>query len=245
MTPGGQRTGRGFTLLELVVVIAVIGILVAAVTPAVMQQLIGDRVDGTRAEMEAVVTAMVGDPSKSQFGFVGDIGRLPNSLAELIAKGGLPNYTTNTVRNIGMGWRGPYINAGTSSTDYQTDAFGRAYVLSAGQIRSAGSDGVLNNADDILYPPTAPEIAGDAQITVKTMQGNKVVVDPNTHRVEIYYADDGDEDSLTDNNGPFSFTNLPIGLHAVRVVRKNNGNVVAEDTITVRPNATTAAELWF
>ena len=45
--------------------------------------------------------------------------------------------------------------------DYLTDAFGRAYICAAsGQVRSAGPDGVLGTADDIVYPPAAPTITG-------------------------------------------------------------------------------------
>jgi prepilin-type N-terminal cleavage/methylation domain-containing protein len=240
-----SRRQSGFTLIELVVVLTVIGILAAAVAPSVMQRMVEERVQGTRDEAEAIVDAMVGDSSANRFGFVGDIGRLPTSLNELVTIGSLPAYTTSTFRSVGMGWRGPYINEGASSSDFLTDAFGRAYTLTAGQIRSRGVDGILNNADDIVYPPSAPEFTGDVTVTVKTTQGNKTIVDPNGYRVELYYSNAGSQASLSDNNDPFSFTNVPMGFHGVRVVRTSNGNVVAEDTIVIRANGTTAAELWF
>ena len=242
------KRDRGFTLLELVVVVAVIGILVAAVAPAVMQQLIGERTDGTREEAEAIFRAMAGDLRANSFGFVGDIGRLPTALTELSTIGALPAYTTSTVRSVGMGWRGPYINAGTSANDFLTDAFGLAYTFTAGQIRSAGPDGVAGNADDIVYPPAAPQTDGDVIVTVKQMLGAKVFVDPTGYRVDLYYASNGAETVLSDTAGSFSFTNVPMGFHAVRVVKTSTpgaGTVVAEDTITVRPGASTAAELWF
>jgi general secretion pathway protein G len=239
---------QGFTLLELVVVITVIGILVAAVAPSVMQRMVDDRVLGTRSEAEAILDAILGDTSANSFGFVGDIGRLPTALNELTVIGSLPAYTTATTRNIGMGWRGPYINAGTSADDYLTDAFGRAYIYAAGRVRSAGVDGVANNADDIVYPPSAPVVTGDVTVTVKTIQGSKTIVDPTGYRVDLYFSNNGGQASLSDTAGPYSFTNVPMGFHAVLVVKTSNplaGTVVAQDTIVVRASGTTAAELWF
>jgi general secretion pathway protein G len=239
---------QGFTLLELVVVIAVIGILAAAVAPSVIQQVMDSRVNGTRSEAQAVFTAIGGDPAQNQFGFAGDIGRVPATLGELAARGSLPLYTTATVRNIGMGWRGPYINAGGSATDFLTDGFGRAYTLSTGQVRSAGTDGVANNGDDIVYPPSAPDITGDVTVTVKNLVGTRTFVDPAGYRVDLYYPSNGAQASLTDSTPPFSFANVPQGPRALRVVKTSNPNagaVVAEDTIVVRPGSSVAAELWF
>lgn len=239
---------RGFTLIELVVVLAVIGILAASVAPSVMQQVLEARIDATREEAEAIVEAMVGDLGDDRFGFVGDIGRLPTALSELATIGGLPAYSTSHTRNVGMGWRGPYINAGTSVNDYLSDAFGRAYTLSAGQVRSTGPDGIANNADDIVYPPSAPDVVGDVLVTLKTIQGTKTLTDPGGYRVDLYYADNGVEAFLSDSTAPFSFSNVPMGAHAVLVVKTSNpqaGSTVAEDTIVVRSNSTTAVDMWF
>jgi len=247
--PIGQRPRNGFTLLELVVVIAVIGILVAAVTPSVVQQIMDSRIEGTRSEAQSLFDAMVGKPADGRFGFVGDLGRLPASFTELAQQGGLPAFTTSTTRGVGMGWRGPYVNIGSTANDYLTDAFGRAYTgASSGQVRSAGPDGVAGNADDIVYPPAAPAIGGTVTVTVKTITGGKTLVDPAGYRVDLFYANGGVETALADTASPFSFSNVPMGVHAIRVVQTVNpgaGTVAAQDTIVVRPSNTTAVELWF
>jgi type II secretory pathway pseudopilin PulG len=232
------------------VILAVIAILAAAIAPSMMQQIGGTRVEATQDEARVLHEAMVGPPSGgTQFAFVGDIGRLPNTFQELVQPGGLPAHTTATVRSVGMGWRGPYVNTGTSANDYLTDGFGRAYTGAAtGQVRSAGPDGIAGNADDIVYPPATPTVTGALNVTVKTIQGQKTIVDPVNYRVDLYYATNGAQTSVSDNAGPFTFANVPLGLHAVRVVKTNNpgaGTVVAEDTVVVRPGSTTAAELWF
>ena len=96
--------------------IAVIGILVAAMTPSVVQRIMDGRIDETRIEAQSLYDGMVGKASDGRFGFVGDLGRLPASFNELAQQGGLPAYTTNTTRGVGMGWRGPYVNIGTRQT---------------------------------------------------------------------------------------------------------------------------------
>ena len=82
-----------------------------------------------------------------------------------------------------MAW--PVREAGASANDYLTDSFGRNYTgVSTGQIRSAGPDGIANNSDDIVYPPSVPVLLGDVTVAVKTITGGKTVVDPTGYRVE-------------------------------------------------------------
>ena len=244
---GGR--GAAFSMIELVVILGVLALLAAVVAPSMIQQVDAARVDATRDETQGLYEAMVGPGAGgSNFAFLGDIGRLPNNLQELVQPGGLPNYTTATTRSIGMGWRGPDVNAGTSPTDYLTDGFGRMYTLAMGQVRSIGPDGVANNADDILYPPMPPILTGGLNVTVKTITAGKTVVDPANYRVDLFYALDGAETSVQDAVAPFTFANIHPGLHAVRVVKTANpgaGTVVAQDTVVIRPAGTTAAELWF
>ena len=115
-------------------------------------------------------------------------------------------------------------------------------------MKSNGPDGIANNADDIVYPPAAPTIRGTVTATVKTIIGGKTVVDPAGYRVDLFYANGGVEAALGDTASPFSFSNVPMGVHAIRVVKIANpqaGAVVAQDTLVVRPSSTTAVELWF
>jgi prepilin-type N-terminal cleavage/methylation domain-containing protein len=242
-------SSSGFTLIELVVVLAVIGILTATVTPAVVQRVVDARAAATLSEVQTLHEAIVGDHRQSRFGFVGDIGRMPNNFQELVQRGSLPSYTTNTTRGIGMGWRGPYINAGASPTDYAFDGFGRPYTgASSGQVRSAGADGVANTPDDIVYPPSPAAVTGHVTVTTKTIAFGRTRVDLSGYYVELLYALNGNEAEVRDSNAPFTFANVPIGIHAVRVIKSSNpnsGSVVSQDTIVVRPGSTVAAELWY
>jgi len=59
-------------------------------------------------------------------------------------------------------------------------------------------------------------------------------------RVELFYANGGAEASLGDVTAPFSFSSVPMGVHAVRVVKTSNPgarSIVAQDTIVVRPSS--------
>ncbi|MND07397.1 hypothetical protein D3C83_293340 [compost metagenome] len=64
----------------------------------------------------------------------------------------------------------------------------------------------------------------------------------------MYYANNGAQASVSDGSGPFTFSNIPMGIHAVRVVKTNNpgsGNIVGQDTVIIQPGSTAVAEIWF
>ncbi len=243
-----SAAGAGFTLMEIVLIVAVLAVLATAVTPAIVQRIMDARVDATRVEMKALYEAMVGRSSQSgSYGFVGDMGRLPQTFTELAQGIGVPAHSTQTVRTVGMGWNGPYVNIGDGPTDYLNDGFGRPYTgASSGQVRSAGPDGVAGNNDDLVYPPTAPVITGRISVTVKEQVGNATFTDPTTYDVKLYYSNGGTQAVLTDSAPPFVFDNVPMGLHAVQVIRRQQGTLKAEDTVASRGSGqTTAVELWF
>ena len=50
----------GFTLLELIVVMAAIGLLAAAIAPSIVQRILDGRIEETRAEARILHEAMVG-----------------------------------------------------------------------------------------------------------------------------------------------------------------------------------------
>jgi type II secretory pathway pseudopilin PulG len=243
----------GFTLIEMTVILAVIAILAVAITPMVLQRLVDAKVETTRQEAKLLHEATLGRADvPGSFGFFGDMGRWPMTFVELLRPvPGTPLYTTATVRNVGMGWKGPYINAGDSRDDALTDAFGRPYEgASTGQVRSAGPDGLFGTADDIVYPPAPARPGGRLMVTVKRMaaEDSGYTLDPPGYTVRLYFANNGQQAFLDDPVAPFVFENVPQGIHAVVVLRMKNDppRAVAEDTIQVYGNgATKLVELMF
>lgn len=241
----------GFTLIEIVIILAVLTILATAITPALLQQVTDRKIESTRAEARILYEAIAGRSDvPGQFGFVGDMGRLPLSFEELLRPGTTANlYTTATFRNVGMGWKGPYINTGDTKDDLLNDAFGRPYGgVTTGQIRSAGPDGIMENEDDIVYPPHIPSIRGRVMVTVKRMaaEDQSFTVDPPGYEVRLYYSDNGQQRFLADNIAPFVFENIPQGIHAIEVNRLKRDQIVVQDTIqSFGGGATKLVELFF
>ncbi len=121
-----HRPGRGFTLLELLVVMVVIGLLAGYVGPRYFGQIGKSEVKAAKAQLDALEKAL------DQYRL--DVGRYPTSEAGLAA---LVTKPSNEAR-----WAGPYLKKAVPS-----DPWGRAYVYkSPGQhgeydLVSYGKDG--------------------------------------------------------------------------------------------------------
>jgi general secretion pathway protein G len=131
------RSSRGFTLLELLVVVLIIGLLTGIVAPRFLGQVSRSEVTTARAQLDAL--------DKALQAYRLDTGRFPSAAQGLKALGVQP---TDEPR-----WRGPYLQG-----EVPTDPWGTAYVyrhpgsqgreydlLSLGKDRAVGGTG--DNAD--------------------------------------------------------------------------------------------------
>lgn len=98
---------RGFTLLELLVVMVIIGLLAGFVAPRYFAQVGKSRVKAARAQIDAI------DKALEQFRL--DVGRLPTTEEGLAALNVAPQGMTN--------WDGPYLKK-----DVPLDPWGHAYL---------------------------------------------------------------------------------------------------------------------
>ncbi|MEM7472988.1 MAG: type II secretion system major pseudopilin GspG [Pseudomonadota bacterium] len=119
-----RARAHGFSLVEMLVVVAIVGLLVGLVGPAAMRQLQSSRVNATEAQIDQLRAAI----DIYQI----DTGRLPTEdagLAALVADPGTP------------GWNGPYLRDG----ELPLDAWGGTFIyrFDSDRVRviSLGADG--------------------------------------------------------------------------------------------------------
>src|SRR3990167_6664323 len=175
----GVTQKSGFTLLETIVVLAIIGILGAAITPLILTSLHSRREGGTVAELKELKKGIVGDPEivtkevRTHFGYIGDMGSLPTKIEDLYQKGTQPAYTYDATKKTGAGWNGPYIDPSLveNLASLKLDAYGSQYVYDtteftdstvgatvSAKITSKGADGAVGGGDDLnayIYKPEA------------------------------------------------------------------------------------------
>jgi general secretion pathway protein G len=136
---GGQA---GFTLVEILVVITIIGLIMALVGPRVLNYLGDSKVKAAKIQIESFSSAL-------DLYYL-DLGRYPNSNEGL---------TALTRSNNAAGWNGPYLRGGV----VPSDPWGHSYVYrspgerSPYEIISLGSDGQEGGSG------TATDIASSAR----------------------------------------------------------------------------------
>jgi prepilin-type N-terminal cleavage/methylation domain-containing protein len=119
---------NGFTLIELVMIIVVLGILAAIAIPRMGGMTESSRVSATKTEMAMLKRAIVGNPQAAgggrylDLGFEGNVGRPPSRLQDLATKpDSIPQYNQFTR----LGWSGPYIDP--AGNGYLVDAWNTPY----------------------------------------------------------------------------------------------------------------------
>ena len=123
---GRRRAQAGFTLVEILVVITIIGLIMALVGPRVLNYLSESKAKAAKIQIESFASAL-------DLYYL-DLGRYPTSNEGLAAL---------TQGNNAPGWNGPYLRGGV----VPNDPWGHSYIYrSPGQrapydIVSLGSDG--------------------------------------------------------------------------------------------------------
>jgi prepilin-type N-terminal cleavage/methylation domain-containing protein len=230
----------GFTLIEVIIAIAILSILASMAVPYAAKLIDKSREESTRKEMEELYNIILGDPKIPTGGTVGDMGRLPNNLTELNTRGSQPLGSTGLL-GVKFGWFGPYVNTGFDPQGYRNDAWGTAYAYGnpgAGQIRSAGPDRVLGNADDLIFPPNAVTFTGGLLVNLFVWDSStsQFILNPKraafpsmSATVTLYYSNNGVQtlSAITvppPADPPYSFNGFHAGMHAVTGTLRLSGS---------------------
>ena len=133
-----RRSERGYTLVEILVVITIIGLLMALVGPRVLNYLTESKVKTARIQIQSFASAL--DL------FYLDAGRYPTSAEGLAI---LVRPTTGITA-----WNGPYLKGGTVPNDpwgkpYQYRSPGEHGAYDVVSLGSDGQDGGTGTAADI------------------------------------------------------------------------------------------------
>jgi len=132
-TARGERAGEaGFTLMELLVVLVIVGLLAAFVGPLLYQRISPAKATVARAQISGFMTALDG--------YLIDTGRFPTTdegLAALREDPGDPN------------WNGPYLRKEIPLDPWGSDYVYRAPGRNGGyEILSLGADGLEGGTGD-------------------------------------------------------------------------------------------------
>lgn len=234
------RSYDGFTLIELVLIIVIVGIITAVAVIQMSTSLDTAKAESTKSELDELAYAIVGNPAlvvngaRSDFGYVGDVGGLPPNLDALMQNPG--GYAT---------WSGPYVESGGSSA-YKKDGWGSDYTFIDTLIRSTGSG---SNIDKIFVP-------NRADLLSNTVKG--FVVDANHSMPGTTFSDslmlrltipNGSGGSLitsvnTDAHGNFTFNNVPIGNYLLTAIYIPDSDTLRYH-ITVTPNSVIKLDVIF
>jgi general secretion pathway protein G len=120
---------QGFTLVEILLVVAILGILSGVAVVSLKGRTKTASISATRTSIKAIQTAI--DTYEV------DNGTYPPSLQSLLTKGSENN------------WNGPYIKDARTPKDAWGVEFGYSLKADSYEIRSAGPDAQMGSSDDL------------------------------------------------------------------------------------------------
>lgn len=239
------NNSKGYTLVEVIVVIIIMGFFAAVALPRLDTALVRSRTEETRMEMIHLTAAITGYQNVicggicSDYGYIGDIGALPQNWNDLILN---PGYAT---------WKGPYLLGDFSAigfdSSFKFDAWGKIY----------------SPPDDIFFSSTGgPDTI---MMTIANRLGdllhnrvNLIVTDPGKVPPGSDYVDsvliqlsfpDGSGNLKTvvknpEPNGTVQFDSIPIGQHQVKAIFLSTGDTLTS-LININPGSDFYDELQY
>lgn len=233
---------KGFTLIELILVVVIMGIFGSIAVQKIAPIADSFKIEETKAEMNKLTIAIVGNPElqnngvRSDFGYVGDVGALPINLDALATN---PGYAT---------WNGPYIQNSFEQLvdDYKKDAWQTDYTYSGNNIIISTGSGSnierrLSGSNDLLLynqifgnvydlDGTPPDDTYNDSISVR------LTIPDGTGGTTI-------KSTITDVGGYFSFDSIPIGNHNLNIIYIPNSDTMKR-FVSVSPGSRIYGEYY-
>jgi prepilin-type N-terminal cleavage/methylation domain-containing protein len=195
----GTDSAAGFSLLEIVVALTIMSILAGSGAALALRSVRGNLQDRTLNRMKELMTAMIGNPDRGTFGYLGDMGRLPDSsgggLTLLAQRGTQTASVASSLDGVISGWNGPYVLS-TRPADVPVDAWnspllytGTAQLTSRGPDRQTGT--TASDLDNIVYPAVVPITTGQISVLVKGQLnegGPPIALRADEASVRVYYT---------------------------------------------------------
>jgi len=219
--------------MEVIIMIAIIAIIMATGMKANQNVQFREKFENTIVEMQMLKRAIVGnsllktDGIRNNFGYVGEMGRLPSSLSELMTRASQSAVVYSSTLHLSSGWAGPYLQE--TFTNYTsnplTDEFDNLYewdltelpnsgdTISA-RLISRGADQVIGGTGidaDITIDIFKREWKGNITGKAFDSAGKKL----KKATVKLYYPDGSggvsSKTKVTNSKGVFSFYEIPFG----------------------------------
>lgn len=188
--PSVSRASRaGFTLMEILVALVLIGLLVGTLLPSVVSQVSRGEVNRVAEDLDGVL-----DAAKT---FRVDVSRWPGDLEDLYSApttGDAPVTGGSYPAGLAAKWSGPYFEAGALKGDTLPTALGGVVVNSVTQTRWGGKDFITLRVKNV--------VASDAQALSLQIDGDTVVTayssgtTPNENAGRVRWVTGGGVDTL-------------------------------------------------
>jgi len=233
----------GFTLIELLLVLLIIGVLSGVALRAIDMTRERTMYSDTTKKIYDLAKAISGNPDliadgkRVDYGFIGDLGRLPLALNELIR---------NTENDIN--WHGPYIKIGfledTLNPSYKLDAWGNPieYSNEIGMLQSRG-----NGRQTMTY-----KIADSLSFLLNNQVSGLVTDNENnppgsfSNLIDIVMNLPKSDTIVHPNrSGYYQMEEIPMGKHQIRVVKRTASAESLIKWVSVVPRSNTVIDFRF
>ncbi|MCX7770292.1 MAG: type II secretion system protein GspG [Proteobacteria bacterium] len=169
------REEKGFTLIEVIVVAAIIAVLAGIIVPLVFKEVDESKISKAKADLKTIQTAIMMFYKDNQKWpkYENDGGTLVESVTLLRTDGGLPNdidayFDTTLIKMLknhlienGVGydsrWKGPYIN------EANPDPWGNSYIIDVASLGTPNPVWILSAGPNgkVETPRNAQSVQGD------------------------------------------------------------------------------------